>query len=181
MNATTIQNVVTYNTTIAFDNPDLRLFPGMTAYASIPVATAKDVVKIPNGALRFKPDMTDSERKSLYAKYNIDDSARATTAGRIASAGGGSATGAAGASGATGGAASRPAIRRRAAGANARLGGRAGGGGQGAGRWRRMGNRQAGWWRRKRRRARTASGRIPELSGSCFRTRLSSLSRCDSA
>ncbi len=41
MNATTVQNVVTYNTTIAFDNPDLRLFPGMTAYASIPVATAK--------------------------------------------------------------------------------------------------------------------------------------------
>ena len=94
MNATTVQNVVTYNTTIAFDNPDLRLFPGMTAYASIPVATAKDVVKIPNGALRFKPDISDSQRKSLYAKYNIDDSTRATTAGRIASAGGGSATGA---------------------------------------------------------------------------------------
>src|ERR1019366_6416570 len=54
MNATTIQNVVTYNTTIAFDNLDLRLFPGMTAYASIPVATANNVVKIPNGAVRFK-------------------------------------------------------------------------------------------------------------------------------
>ena len=93
MNATTVQNVVTYNTTIAFDNPDLRLFPGMTAYASIPVATAKEVVKIPNGALRFKPDLTDSQRKALYAKYNIDDSARATTAGRIASAGGASAGG----------------------------------------------------------------------------------------
>ncbi|HEY2646748.1 MAG TPA: efflux RND transporter periplasmic adaptor subunit, partial [Candidatus Acidoferrales bacterium] len=65
MNATTVQNVVIYNTTIAFDNPDLRLFPGMTAYASIPVATAKDAVKIPNGALRFKPDLTDSQRQSL--------------------------------------------------------------------------------------------------------------------
>ena len=51
MNATTIQNVVTYNTMIAFDNPDLRLFPGMTAYVSIPVAEANNVVKIPNGAL----------------------------------------------------------------------------------------------------------------------------------
>ena len=71
MNATTIQNVVMYNTTIAFDNPDVRLFPGMTAYASIPVATANNVVKIPNGALRFKPDLTDSQRKTLYAKYNI--------------------------------------------------------------------------------------------------------------
>jgi HlyD family secretion protein len=94
MNATMVQNVVTYNTTIAFDNPDLRLFPGMTAYASIPVATAKNAVKIPNGALRFKPDLTDSQRKALYAKYNIDEGARATTTGRIAAAAGGSATGA---------------------------------------------------------------------------------------
>ena len=67
MNATTIQNVVTYNTMVAFDNLDLRLFPGMTAYISIPVAEAKNVVKIPNGALRFKPDLTDSERTALYA------------------------------------------------------------------------------------------------------------------
>ncbi len=93
MNATMVQNVVTYNTTIAFDNPDLRLFPGMTAYASIPVATAKNAVKIPNGALRFKPDLTDSQRKALYAKYNIDEGARATTTGRIAAAAGGSTTG----------------------------------------------------------------------------------------
>jgi HlyD family secretion protein len=87
MNATTIQNVVTYNTTIAFDNPDLRLFPGMTAYASIPVATANNVVKIPNGALRFKPDLTDSEIKTIYAKYNINSNAGGTPAGRIAAGG----------------------------------------------------------------------------------------------
>lgn len=87
MNATTIQNVVTYNTTIAFDNLDLRLFPGMTAYVSIPVATANNVVKIPNGALRFKPDLTDSERKTLYAKYNINDNARVTAVGRVAAGG----------------------------------------------------------------------------------------------
>jgi HlyD family secretion protein len=84
MNATTIQNVVTYNTMVAFDNPDLRLFPGMTAYISIPVAEAKNVVKIPNGALRYKPDLTDSERTALYAKYGIQDSTRATAAGRMA-------------------------------------------------------------------------------------------------
>src|ERR1700720_2284005 len=84
MNALTIQNVVTYNTTIAFDNPDLRLFPGMTAYASIPVATANNVVKIPNGALRFKPDLTDSELKTVYAKYNINSNGGTTPGGRIA-------------------------------------------------------------------------------------------------
>src|ERR1700730_11023063 len=84
MNATTIQNVVTYNTMVAFDNLDLKLFPGMTAYISIPVAEAKNVVKIPNGALRFKPDLTDSERTTLYAKYGVQDSARATPLGRLA-------------------------------------------------------------------------------------------------
>lgn len=121
MSATTIQNVVTYNTTIAFDNPDLRLFPGMTAYASIPVATAKNVVKIPNGALRFKPDMTDSQRKALYAKYNIDEGARATPTQRIAASGGGAAGGAE-AGGTTAGPGAGPAA------------GAGGGGGNGAGR-----------------------------------------------
>ncbi len=103
MNATTIQNVVTYNTMVAFDNLDLRLFPGMTAYISIPVAEAKNVVKIPNGALRFKPDLSDSERAALYAKYGIQDASRATAAGRIAatSADSGTSTG----SGAAGGSA----------------------------------------------------------------------------
>jgi HlyD family secretion protein len=92
MNATIIQNVVTYNTMVAFDNLDLRLFPGMTAYVSIPVAEAKNVVKIPNGALRFKPDLTDNERKALYAKYSIKENVRATAAGRIAAGGTGGPT-----------------------------------------------------------------------------------------
>ncbi|MGH9671529.1 MAG: efflux RND transporter periplasmic adaptor subunit [Terriglobales bacterium] len=72
MNATTVQNVVTYDTVIDFDNPDTKLFPGMTAYVSIPVATVQDVVKIPNGALRFKPDMKPEEIRALYAKYGIE-------------------------------------------------------------------------------------------------------------
>jgi HlyD family secretion protein len=87
MNATTIQNVVTYNTVIEFDNPDVRLFPGMTAYVAIPVAWAYNVVKIPNGALRFKPDLSDSERSLLYAKYGIKESGRATAAGRLSADG----------------------------------------------------------------------------------------------
>jgi HlyD family secretion protein len=70
MNATTAQNVVTYDTIIEFDNPGERLFPGMTAYVSIPVAWANDVIKIPNGALRFTPDISEAERDALYAKYN---------------------------------------------------------------------------------------------------------------
>src|SRR5579863_3929146 len=116
MNATTIQNVVTYNTMVAFDNLDLKLFPGMTAYISIPVAEAKNVVKIPNGALRFKPDLTDSERTSLYAKYGIKDASTAPAAARIAAA---SAT--------TGGADGAAATAAPAAGQAAATGGQGGG------------------------------------------------------
>jgi HlyD family secretion protein len=72
MNATTVQNVVTYDTIIDFDNPDTKLFPGMTAYVSIPVATVQNVIKIPNGSLRFKPDMKPDEIQALYAKYGIE-------------------------------------------------------------------------------------------------------------
>lgn len=72
MNATVVQNVVTYNTVVNFDNPDLKLFPGMTAYVTIPVATATNVVKIPNGALRYKPDMKAEEIRALYKQYGID-------------------------------------------------------------------------------------------------------------
>lgn len=58
LNAATVQNVVTYTTVVDFNNPDLKLFPGMTAYVSIPVSEADNVLKVPNGALRFKPQTT---------------------------------------------------------------------------------------------------------------------------
>ncbi|HWO38894.1 MAG TPA: efflux RND transporter periplasmic adaptor subunit, partial [Candidatus Acidoferrum sp.] len=58
MNPTTVQNVVTYDTMIEFENPELKLFPGMTAYVTIPVATVQNVLKLPNTALRYKPPMT---------------------------------------------------------------------------------------------------------------------------
>jgi HlyD family secretion protein len=72
MNATSIQNVVTYDTIVNFDNPDLKLFPGMTAYVSIPVAAVTDVVKIPNAALRYKPDLPPEKVQELYSKYGVD-------------------------------------------------------------------------------------------------------------
>lgn len=71
MNPTTVQNVVTYDAIIDFDNPDLRLFPGMTAYATIPIDAARDVLKVPNGALRYKPQMTPEELAALYRKHGI--------------------------------------------------------------------------------------------------------------
>ncbi len=72
LNATTVQNVVTYTTVVDFDNPEMKLFPGMTAYVTVPVATAKDVLKIPNGALRYKPELRPDEITALYKKYGVD-------------------------------------------------------------------------------------------------------------
>jgi HlyD family secretion protein len=72
MNATTVQNVVTYDTIIEFDNPELKLFPGMTAYVTIPVATAQNVIKLPNTALRYKPPMTPEEVLAIYKQYGIE-------------------------------------------------------------------------------------------------------------
>ncbi len=71
MNPTTVQNVVTYDSVIDFDNPELKLFPGMTAYVTIPVANATGVLKVPNGALRFKPDLKPEQVRALYQKYGI--------------------------------------------------------------------------------------------------------------
>jgi HlyD family secretion protein len=75
MNATVVQNVVTYDTVIEFENPEMKLFPGMTAYVTIPVASVSGVLKVPNGALRFKPDMKPEEVRALYARYGIQDDA----------------------------------------------------------------------------------------------------------
>jgi HlyD family secretion protein len=71
LNATTVQNVVTYTTVVDFANPDMKLFPGMTAYVTVPVATATDVVKVPNGALRFTPSLTAQQISDLYEKAGI--------------------------------------------------------------------------------------------------------------
>jgi HlyD family secretion protein len=71
MNATTIQNVVTYNTIIDFSNGDQKLFPSMTAYVTIPVASVENVLSIPNTALRFEPPLTPGEIQRLYARHRV--------------------------------------------------------------------------------------------------------------
>jgi len=77
MNPTTVQSVVTYDTIIEFANPELKLFPGMTAYVTIPVARVQNVLKVPNTALRYKPPMAPEEILALYRQYGIDGSERA--------------------------------------------------------------------------------------------------------
>jgi HlyD family secretion protein len=76
MNATMVQSVVTYDTIIEFANPDLKLFPGMTAYVTIPVNTVQNVVKVPNTALRYKPPMAPEQILEIYKQYGIEGGER---------------------------------------------------------------------------------------------------------
>ncbi len=51
---TTVSNVVTYTVIVQVDNPDLKLKPGMTANVSIIIDDKKNILRIPNAALRVK-------------------------------------------------------------------------------------------------------------------------------
>lgn len=50
-----VQNVVTYDVVIAVSNPDLKLFPGMTANVKVLVDRRDNALRVPNAALRFRP------------------------------------------------------------------------------------------------------------------------------
>lgn len=51
----TIDNVVTYETTLGVDNSRMALRPGMTATATITTARREKALLVPNAALRFVP------------------------------------------------------------------------------------------------------------------------------
>ena len=54
--ATTESNVVTYEVVISAPNEDLKLKPGLTANVNIFTLEMKDILTIPNKALRFTPN-----------------------------------------------------------------------------------------------------------------------------
>jgi HlyD family secretion protein len=56
LNATVNQNVVTYPVIVEVANPDQMLRPSMTANVSIEVARVRDALRIPNAALRWRPE-----------------------------------------------------------------------------------------------------------------------------
>lgn len=55
--STITENVVTYITYLEVDNKDLSLRPGMTASATITSTELRDVLLVPNTALRFSPSV----------------------------------------------------------------------------------------------------------------------------
>jgi HlyD family secretion protein len=58
-------NVVTYTAVLEVDNTDLALRPGMTATATIVSETKPNVLRVPNGAIRFTPQLQESKAFSL--------------------------------------------------------------------------------------------------------------------
>ena len=62
---TTTSNVVTYTTIVDVDNQALKLRPGMTATVSIITGEAKNVLRVPNGALRFTPTLPAEEIQKI--------------------------------------------------------------------------------------------------------------------
>ena len=57
LSAQTVQNVVTYTAVIGVRNRDQALLPGMTANLQIITDEREDVLRIPNAALRFRPNV----------------------------------------------------------------------------------------------------------------------------
>jgi HlyD family secretion protein len=55
LGAQTIQNVVTYTGVIRVENADMALLPGMTANLQVVTEDRRDVLRIANAALRFRP------------------------------------------------------------------------------------------------------------------------------
>lgn len=76
LNASTVQNVVTYDTVIDLENPDEKLLPGETAYVTIPTGRAQDTIQIPNAALSFTPDLPFKDLQDLYKQYIPDNNTR---------------------------------------------------------------------------------------------------------
>jgi HlyD family secretion protein len=81
-----VQNVVTYDAVIDVANDDLKLKPGMTATVSVVTDRRKDVMAVPNAALRFRPE-------------GVGPGGQRTVAGQSQNAGGARERGAGGQSG----------------------------------------------------------------------------------
>lgn len=69
--AKTVAGVVTYETVLKVDNAGLLLRPGMTGTASIVVEQARDVLLVPNAALRFVPPQETSAPASRGLVANL--------------------------------------------------------------------------------------------------------------
>jgi HlyD family secretion protein len=62
LNPQNVQNVVTYNVVIDVSNPEQKLKPGMTANLEVTIDERNNVLKVPNSALRFTPQVATGQQ-----------------------------------------------------------------------------------------------------------------------
>ncbi|HKE36111.1 MAG TPA: efflux RND transporter periplasmic adaptor subunit [Candidatus Baltobacteraceae bacterium] len=84
INPQTVNNVVTYDVVVLVDNTDGALLPGMTANASIDVATAQNALVVPISALQWKPySATRRNANSVSSATNAASPWGAVDAGSV--------------------------------------------------------------------------------------------------
>lgn len=71
LNSANIQNVVTYNVVVDVKNDEGILLPGMTAFVDIIIDKKRDVLKVPNPALQFRPSNIKSELRKKGSEYGV--------------------------------------------------------------------------------------------------------------
>lgn len=70
LGSTLTDNVVSYLTKLNVENADLSLRPGMTANATISTQSRKDVLLVPNAALRYKPTSPDEAKPAATGQQS---------------------------------------------------------------------------------------------------------------
>jgi HlyD family secretion protein len=83
LNATMTQNVVTYTVVISAENPDLKLYPYLTADVDFEIDNRTDVLLVPNAALVWQPspnliapDVRDSIQSASGGRRRRDPAAQ---------------------------------------------------------------------------------------------------------
>lgn len=71
INPSVQQNVVSYNVVVGFDNDSGVLLPGMTGHVKILAEKKINVIRVPNAALRFKPQDADDAQKQRKGGNNV--------------------------------------------------------------------------------------------------------------
>jgi HlyD family secretion protein len=72
-----VQNVVTYDAVIDVANPELKLKPGMTATVTVIAEERKGVLRVPNAALRFRPEVAAGSANAVAARPGTAPQGRA--------------------------------------------------------------------------------------------------------
>ena len=73
--STITDNVVTYLTYLDVDNADQNLRPGMTATATITATKRRDVLLVPNTALRFTPAAAGKRQARAQREHRLQPGA----------------------------------------------------------------------------------------------------------